>query len=193
VLRSDEIPLGAIDELHPDAIVFSPGPCSPREAGNSIAVVCQYYRQIPMLGVCLGHQIIAAAFGATIARAATPTHGRSSPVRHHGTGLFAELPNPLTVGRYHSLIVDELSLSEDLSVTARTSEGTVMALEHKSRPVYGVQFHPESVLTEGGYAILANFLRLAHCENVPAEHLPSALRHTQTTQPAVRPSVPIPY
>lgn len=193
VLRSDAIPPGAIDDLRPRALVLSPGPCSPREAGNSIAIVCEHYRRIPMLGVCLGHQVIAAAFGATIERAAAPMHGRSSAVRHSGKGLFAGLPNPLTVGRYHSLIVNEPSLCTDLHVTARAGDGTVMALAHKKWPVYGVQFHPESVLTDGGYAIVANFLHLAGC-GVPSHAEPPIALQTKTPpKSSAVPVVPVPY
>jgi anthranilate synthase component 2/para-aminobenzoate synthetase component 2 len=193
VLRSDDLSFGAIDDLQPHALVFSPGPKSPREAGNSIALVCEYYERLPMLGVCLGHQIIAAAFGASIERAAAPMHGRTSLVRHHGTGLFAGLSNPLTVGRYHSLAVNEPSLSEELLVTARAEDGTVMALEHATRPVYGVQFHPESVLTEEGYALLANFLSLAACGVAPAGDLPVVLRTPPREPSGALPAVPIPY
>jgi anthranilate synthase/aminodeoxychorismate synthase-like glutamine amidotransferase len=146
-----------------------------------------------MLGVCLGHQIIAAAFGATIERAAVPMHGRSSPVRHGGTGLFDGLPNPLAVGRYHSLVVHESSLCDELVVTARTGDGTVMALEHSTYPVYGVQFHPESALTESGYALLTNFLRLAGCR-VPSQVEPlTVVKPTTRPQSEAVPVVPIPY
>jgi anthranilate synthase/aminodeoxychorismate synthase-like glutamine amidotransferase len=193
VLRDDAVPPDAIEDLDPLAIILSPGPCSPREAGNSIAIVCEYYRQIPMLGVCLGHQIIAAAFGAAIERAAIPMHGRSSPVRHGGVGLFRDLPNPLTVGRYHSLVVDESSLCDDLVVTARTDDGTVMALEHSRHPIYGVQFHPESVLTEGGYTLLTNFLRLAGLQ-VASQDEPPIVREPAKRPPSTAvPVVPIPY
>jgi anthranilate synthase component 2/para-aminobenzoate synthetase component 2 len=193
VLRSDSVPANAIEDLQPDAIVLSPGPCSPREAGNSIAIVCEYYTRIPILGVCLGHQIIAAAFGAAIERATTPMHGRSSEVRHGRTGLFLGLPDPLTVGRYHSLIVNEASLSDELTVTARTDDGTVMALAHSSWPVYGVQFHPESVLTECGYALLANFLRLATCRVSSQNELPTPIAATPQPPSVVTPIVPIPF
>lgn len=193
VLRSDAITAETVDQLQPEAIVFSPGPGSPREAGNSMALVCQYYHRVPMLGVCLGHQIIAAALGAAVVQTKTPMHGRSSLVQHGGARLFAGLPSPLTVGRYHSLIVDEVSLSDELIVTARTPDATVMALEHVSRPVFGVQFHPESVLSEGGYRLLANFLRLAECCTQPRAELPTALQTATPPPPGPRPAVPIPY
>ena len=193
VLRSDAITGGTVEQLQPEAIVFSPGPGSPREAGNSMALVCQYYRRVPMLGVCLGHQIIAAALGAAVVQTEKPMHGRSSRVQHDSTRLFSGLPSPLTVGRYHSLIVDEASLSDELVVTARTPDATVMALEHVSHSVFGVQFHPESVLTEGGYRLLANFLRLAKCSPQPQAELPTALQSAAQPPPGPRPAVPIPY
>lgn len=193
VLRSDAIAADTIAQLQPEAIILSPGPCSPREAGNSLALVCEHYGRIPMLGVCLGHQIIAAALGAAIVKTISPMHGRSSTVQHDGSQLFAGLSNPLVVGRYHSLIVDEASLSEELVVTARTSDGTVMAFEHVSRPVFGVQFHPESVLTEGGYHLLVNFLRLAKCRTAIPGELPRAVHPAEPLPPPKWPAVPIPY
>ncbi|MCE9528125.1 MAG: aminodeoxychorismate/anthranilate synthase component II [Planctomycetales bacterium] len=161
VVRNDMLSVEDIRRLQPDAIVLSPGPCTPSEAGCSLEVVRQLTGAVPILGVCLGHQTIAAALGGKVVRAKEPVHGRSSLVRHIGEGLFAGLPNPLTVGRYHSLVVEEKSLPPELVVTARTDDGVIMALAHRQHPVVGVQFHPESILTCGGYEILANFLRLA--------------------------------
>lgn len=161
VVRNDAITVDTLRQLGPDAIVLSPGPCTPRQAGCSVELVQKLYREVPILGVCLGHQSIAAAFGARIVRAHEPMHGRTSPVHHSGIGMFAGLPSPLTVCRYHSLVVDEATLPEDFSVTARTSDGTIMAMEHIKYPLVGVQFHPEATLTDSGYQLLANFLRLA--------------------------------
>jgi anthranilate synthase component II len=161
LVRNDEITGEEVLAMKPAAIVLSPGPCTPSEAGCSIDVVQQAAGSVPILGVCLGHQAIGAALGARIVRAREPMHGRASMVQHDGKGIFAGLPSPLTVGRYHSLVVEEESLPAELEVTARTFDGVVMGLAHREWPVFGVQFHPESVLTDGGYLILQNFLRLA--------------------------------
>src|SRR5687768_9827721 len=147
VVRSNAITPTEIAALKPQAIVISPGPCTPSEAGCSVEVVRRFTGVLPILGVCLGHQAIAAAFGARIVRAREPVHGRSSFIEHKAKGLFDRVPTPLQVGRYHSLIVERESLPEELVVTAQTSEGAIMALAHRSAPVYGVQFHPESILT----------------------------------------------
>ena len=164
VVRNDAIDVAGVRRLLPDAVVLSPGPCTPHDAGCVLELVRNLADTFPFLGVCLGHQAIAAAWGGRIVRAAEPRHGRASEVLHHGQGLFAGAPNPLTAGRYHSLVVDEATLPPMLEITARTADGTIMALQHRQRPVYGVQFHPESVLTEHGYALLASFLRLAGLE-----------------------------
>jgi anthranilate synthase/aminodeoxychorismate synthase-like glutamine amidotransferase len=164
VVRNDLITPAEALRARPAAIVLSPGPCTPSEAGCSLELVRTLAGNTPILGVCLGHQTIAAALGGRVIRASQPMHGRTSLIRHDSRGIFAGLPNPLTVGRYHSLIVEEATLPEDLTVTARTEDGAIMALAHRSRPVFGVQFHPESVLTEGGYTMLSNFLRLAGLE-----------------------------
>lgn len=164
VVRSDEVTVGQIEEVRPRAIVLSPGPCTPNEAGVCIEVVRELGSRVPMLGVCLGHQAIAAALGGNVIRAPEPVHGRTSVIQHDGDGLFAGLPNPLRATRYHSLIAEEATLPRELRVTARTGEGLVMALAHRSWPLYGVQFHPESVLTQSGHQLLANFLQLAGIE-----------------------------
>ncbi len=161
VVRNDAMNVATVKLLKPKAIVISPGPCTPNEAGISIELIRELSDSIPILGVCLGHQAIAAAFGGDIVRAPEPVHGRTSLVEHSGTGLFKDLPSPLKVGRYHSLIVDEPTLSPELMITARTEDGIPMALQHRTRPLYGVQFHPESVLTVAGRPLLSNFLRLA--------------------------------
>ena len=160
VVRHDAITVAAITALAPEAIVVSPGPCGPHEAGISTPVIQALGAQVPILGVCLGHQCIGAAFGGRIERARRPMHGKAAPIRHDGRDLFLGLPDPLMVGRYHSLIVEDAMLPDCLTVTARSEEGEIMALAHRAWPVRGVQFHPESILTEHGYALLGNFLAL---------------------------------
>ncbi len=161
VVRNDAVDPAAIERLAPAAIVLSPGPCTPTEAGCSLDVVRRFAGRVPMLGVCLGHQVIGEALGGRVVRAAEPMHGRASEVVHDDQGLFEGLPNPLTVGRYHSLVVEAATLPAELSITARTGDGTVMALAHRRWPIVGLQFHPESILTEHGYDLLAAFVRLA--------------------------------
>jgi anthranilate synthase component 2/para-aminobenzoate synthetase component 2 len=153
------------DAFHPGAvaddvkgIVISPGPCTPRDAGVSLAIVSRLSGAVPILGICLGHQCIGEAFGGRIARARRPMHGEASAIRHEGAGVLAGIPDGFNAGRYHSLIV-ELGGDEPLTVTARSEDGEIMGLAHKSHPTFGVQFHPESVLTEHGYDILRNFLK----------------------------------
>jgi anthranilate synthase/aminodeoxychorismate synthase-like glutamine amidotransferase len=161
VVRNDSISAAVIRKLQPQAVVLSPGPCTPQEAGCSLEVVRDLHTELPMLGVCLGHQVIGEALGGRVVRAPQPMHGRTSVIHHCAEGLFAGLHSPLSVCRYHSLVVKEASLPDCLEATARTTDGVVMALAHRTLPVYGVQFHPEAILTEGGFEILANFLRLA--------------------------------
>jgi anthranilate synthase/aminodeoxychorismate synthase-like glutamine amidotransferase len=170
VVRNDALSVAEIAARKPAAIIISPGPCTPQEAGVSIDVICELSDRIPLLGVCLGHQALAAAFGGNVIRASEPVHGRTSLIRHSGEGLFLDLPSPLRATRYHSLIVEESSLPAELTVTARTEDGLIMGLAHRSRPCFGVQFHPESVLTQSGHQLLANFLRLAglNASEVPA-------------------------
>ncbi|MCC8970063.1 anthranilate synthase component II [Bradyrhizobium brasilense] len=162
VVRNDAIGVADLVRCQPRAIVISPGPCTPTEAGISTAVVRELSGHVPILGICLGHQCVGSVFGGRVARARRPMHGRASRVTHDGRGLFERLPSPLSVGRYHSLAV-ELDASETphLLVTARSDEGEIMALAHRHQPTYGIQFHPESVLTEQGHVLLMNFLRLA--------------------------------
>ena len=150
-----------IRRLSPEAIVISPGPCTPAEAGCSLSIVREFHGRIPILGVCLGHQAIAAAFHARIVRAREPMHGRTSEVFHDGRDVFSGLPNPVTVCRYHSLVVEAAGLPDCLAVTARTADGTIMALRHRDAITVGLQFHPEAILTQYGYVFLQNFLRLA--------------------------------
>lgn len=161
VVRNDAIDCDGVRALSPGAIVISPGPCTPNEAGCSEAVVHEFHKTIPILGVCLGHQTIATALGGTLTQANQPVHGRTSEVSHDGQGMFKGLPSSMTVCRYHSLIIDEPELVPELTVTARCADGTPMAIAHQHHPVYGVQFHPESVLTEHGFVLLANFLKAA--------------------------------
>lgn len=161
VVRNDAVTVDDVRALKPQAIVISPGPCSPSEAGVSVEVIRHCGAEIPMLGVCLGHQSLAAAYGGKVIRAAEPVHGRTSWIRHVGTPLFAGVTNPFRATRYHSLVVDAASLPVDLTVTAWTDDGVPMAIEHQHHRLYGLQFHPESVLTEFGHRLLANFLGLA--------------------------------
>jgi anthranilate synthase component II len=160
VRRNDEISLEQISALAPEHICISPGPRTPREAGVSNDVVVRFGPDIPILGVCLGHQCIAEAYGGKIVRASSLMHGKSSNITHSGNGIFSDLPVPFEAGRYHSLVVSRTSLPSCLEITAEADDGEIMALRHRGFPVHGVQFHPESVLTPGGKEILARFLRL---------------------------------
>ena len=162
VVRNDALDVAAIRALDPEALVISPGPCTPAEAGVSLPAIRELSGAVPILGVCLGHQAIGAAFGGRVERALRPLHGQATPVSHDGARLFQGLPAPMQVGRYHSLVVTpEPGMERHLAVDARSAEGEVMALSHRQHPTYGIQFHPESVLTEDGHAIFANFLGLA--------------------------------
>ena len=158
VRRNDEIALADIDALAPQKIVISPGPCTPSESGISLEVIRHYAGKLPILGVCLGHQAIAQVFGATIVRAAKVMHGKTSPITHTGTGVFLGLNNPLTVTRYHSLIIDPPTLPACFEVTAWSETQEIMGIRHREYDLEGVQFHPESILSEQGHALLANFL-----------------------------------
>ena len=163
VVRNDEIPVEAIDGIAPDKIVLSPGPCTPTEAGISIPTLLRFAGQIPILGVCLGHQSIGQAFGGRIIRAKDIMHGKTSLVYHHGTGVFTGLPSPFQATRYHSLVIEQATLPACLEITAwtQTADGQlneIMGVRHKTLPVEGVQFHPESILTEHGHDMLRNFL-----------------------------------
>ena len=164
VHRNDALTIDEVINLDPDAIVISPGPCTPNEAGISIDVVQALGMKVPTLGVCLGHQAIGAAHGASIVRAPELMHGKTSPITHNGQGLFDKLPNPFDATRYHSLIVERESLPDELDVTAETANGLIMAMQHRTYPLYGVQFHPESILTTVGPELLRNFLDLAKIE-----------------------------
>ena len=161
VFRNDAIGVEDIADRKPDALILSPGPCTPQQAGVSVETVRRYLGSYPILGVCLGHQSIAAAFGARIIPARTLMHGKTSQIHHDGLGVFAGLPNPFEATRYHSLAIEPESLSEDFEVTARTEDGEIMGIAHRRHAVVGVQFHPESILTKVGKDLLRNFLELA--------------------------------
>jgi anthranilate synthase component II len=168
VRRNDALTVEQALARQPEAIVLSPGPCTPNEAGICLDLIAAAAGRIPILGVCLGHQAIGQAFGAQVVRAPVPMHGKTSRIHHEGTDILEGLPNPFTATRYHSLIVDRASLPDCLVPTAWTEDGIIMALRHRVLPIFGVQFHPESIASEAGHAILANFLRLARGGNAPA-------------------------
>lgn len=158
VRRNDELALADIEMSAPQKIVISPGPCTPDESGVSLAVIAHYAGKLPILGVCLGHQAIAQVFGATIVRAAKVMHGKTSPITHTNTGVFSGLNNPLTVTRYHSLVIDPTTLPDCFEVTAWSESDEIMGIRHKAWDLEGVQFHPESILSEQGHQLLRNFL-----------------------------------
>ena len=159
VYRNDEISLDQIEALKPERIVISPGPCTPNEAGVSVAAIQRFAGKIPILGVCLGHQSIGHAYGGKIVHASQLMHGKTSDIRHTNLGVFSGLPDPLTATRYHSLVIEKSSLPECLEVTAWSEDGEIMGVRHKKLKVEGVQFHPESILTQSGHELLANFLK----------------------------------
>lgn len=160
VVRNDAIDVKGILAMRPEAIVISPGPCTPKEAGISVEMIKEVHDKIPILGVCLGHQSIGEAFGGRVVKAPAVFHGKTSKIFHDGSDLFANVPSPFLATRYHSLIVDRSSLPESLLVSAWTADGIVMGFRHKSFPAYGVQFHPESIATESGKQIVRNFFEL---------------------------------
>jgi anthranilate synthase/aminodeoxychorismate synthase-like glutamine amidotransferase len=160
VRRNDELTPEEVESLHPDRIVLSPGPCTPQEAGISIPLIKHFAGKVPILGVCLGHQAIGAAFGGNVVRAPQLMHGKTSPVTHDGRTVFSGIASPMTCTRYHSLIVAEEGLPADLEISARTGDGIIMGLRHREYPIEGVQFHPESVLTDDGKRLIQNFLEL---------------------------------
>ncbi len=163
VYRNDQVSLEQIDADRPDHIVISPGPCTPREAGISVEVIKHFAGRVPILGVCLGHQSIGYAFGAEIVRADRLMHGKTSEIQHDGRGLFVDVPNPFTATRYHSLVIKPGTLSSDFEITAQTTDrpdSEIMGVRHKTMPIEGLQFHPESFLTGEGHKLLANFLKM---------------------------------
>ena len=166
VYRNDRITSAAIVAADPDAIVLSPGPCTPKDAGICLDLIAAAAETIPILGVCLGHQAIGDAFGGKVVRAPTPVHGKLSEIRHEGAGIFHGINAPFQATRYHSLVVERTSLPDDLTVTADTADGLIMGLAHRRLPVHGVQFHPESIASEHGHSMLKNFLDIAAAWNV---------------------------
>lgn len=160
IFRNDQITLDKIESLKPERLLISPGPCSPREAGLSNEIIRTFGPRLPLFGVCLGHQCIGHTFGAEVVVNHRMMHGKTSPIRHDGKDLFRDMPNPFAATRYHSLVIKRDTLPSCLEITAETEEGEIMGVRHKTLPIWGVQFHPESILTESGRTILANFLRL---------------------------------
>ena len=161
VYRNDALTAQDALAMRPEAVVLSPGPCTPNEAGICLALIAGAPDDLPVLGVCLGHQSIGQALGGEVIRAQSLMHGKTSPIHHTGKGVFADMPNPFTATRYHSLSVRRETLPAELEITAWTDDGEIMGFSHRTRPVHGVQFHPESIATEGGHHLLANFLALA--------------------------------
>ena len=169
--RNDTLSVGQALALAPEAIVLSPGPCTPNEAGICLDLIRAAAGRVPVLGVCLGHQAIGQAFGGTVIRAPAPVHGKTSPIAHAGSGIFAGIPDGFAATRYHSLIVARETLPDCLLVEAWTEDGLIMGLRHHALPIFGVQFHPESIASEHGHALLGNFLAIARGANAP--HLPA--------------------
>src|SRR5215510_8600372 len=167
VKRNDTLTAAEAVAMSPQGIILSPGPCTPNEAGICLDLIKAAAGKIPLLGVCLGHQALGQAFGGKVVRAPAPLHGKLSQVRHRGVGVFQDVPSPLTGTRYHSLIVDRATLPDSLEVTAETAEGLIMGLQHRTLPLHGVQFHPESIASEHGHRLLGNFLRIAG-HNMPS-------------------------
>lgn len=161
VVRNDKLTLDDIERLAPQRLVISPGPCTPKEAGISVAAISRFAGQIPLLGICLGHQAITEAFGGDVVRAERLMHGKTSPILHDNSGLFKDIPSPFTATRYHSLIAKRETFPDCLQVTAWTAENEIMGLQHKQLPLWGMQFHPESILTTAGMQLLNNFLALS--------------------------------
>ena len=169
VWRNDKLSVEQALAMQPEAIILSPGPCTPNEAGICLDLITAAAGKVPILGVCLGHQSIGQAFGGKVIRAPEPKHGKVSAISHTGTDILAGIPSPFTATRYHSLIVERDSLPECLVATAWTDDGLIMAMKHRTLPIWGVQFHPESIASEHGHTILANFLALARGSNTPAQ------------------------
>ncbi len=158
VVRNNEITISEISTLNPQKIIISPGPCSPKDAGISIETIQEFYKKIPILGVCLGHQAIGEAFGGKIIKAPTPIHGKTSSISHTNKGIFKNIPNNFLATRYHSLVISKEEFPQELEITAQTDDNVIMGIQHKHYPIFGVQFHPESIATEYGKELLKNFL-----------------------------------
>ena len=158
IVRNNKITIEEIYELQPTHIIISPGPCGPKEAGMSIPIVHEFFEKIPILGICLGHQVIGHVFGGHVVKAKKPMHGRSCLIQHDGKGVFNGIPSPLKVGRYHSLIVCNKKLSPEIKITSKSSEGEIMSFSSSKYKIVGFQFHPESILTENGHALINNFI-----------------------------------
>ena len=171
VVRNDALSVDQALALRPEAVLLSPGPCTPNEAGICLPLLTEAPADLPILGVCLGHQAIGQAYGGEVIRAKALMHGKTSPIEHNGQGIFAGMPQPFTGTRYHSLSVRRETLPEALQITAWTEDGEIMGFQHATRPVFGVQFHPESIATEGGHALLANFLDLAGVKRAAIAYL----------------------
>ena len=171
VVRNDALSVDQALALRPEAVLLSPGPCTPNEAGICLPWLTEAPADLPILGVCLGHQAIGQAYGGEVIRAKALMHGKTSPIEHNGQGIFAGMPQPFTGTRYHSLSVRRETLPEALQITAWTEDGEIMGFQHATRPVFGVQFHPESIATEGGHALLANFLDLAGVKRAAIAYL----------------------
>jgi len=171
VVRNDALTVDQALALRPEAVLLSPGPCTPNEAGICLPLLTEAPADLPILGVCLGHQAIGQAYGGEVIRAKALMHGKTSPIEHNGQGIFAGMPQPFTGTRYHSLSVRRETLPEALQITAWTEDGEIMGFQHATRPVFGVQFHPESIATEGGHALLANFLDLAGVKRAAIAYL----------------------
>ena len=165
VFRNDQISLAELEAFRPEGLVISPGPCTPQESGISLEAVAYFSGKIPILGVCLGHQCIGAAFGGAVVRAPYPVHGKMSRIDHNGREIFQNIPQPFEAVRYHSLVIERESLPQTLEVTATTADGLIMGVRHRQHPTYGVQFHPESIFTGVGRELLANFLRIVSRED----------------------------
>jgi len=190
VRRNDKVTSAAVIAADPDAIVLSPGPCTPREAGICLELIAQACREgVPILGVCLGHQAIGDAFGGKVVRAPVPVHGKLSQIRHQGGGVFRGINAPFQATRYHSLVVERASMPRELTVTADTDDGLVMGLAHVSLPVHGVQFHPESIASEHGHLMLKNFLDIAADWNASSGRRPGARRDAPSASPRARAGV----
>jgi anthranilate synthase/aminodeoxychorismate synthase-like glutamine amidotransferase len=159
VARNDKITIAEVEKLKPEAIVISPGPCTPNDAGITLDLIKHFHKSVPILGVCLGHQSIGQAFGGIVAKAPAVVHGKTTMIEHSGKGIFRNVPNKFTAARYHSLVVSKEHFPENLDITAWTDDGVIMGIQHKEFPTFGVQFHPESIATEYGKVILENFLK----------------------------------